>query len=179
MSSEESRPYQTEEITDISTAKLALRWSLEKIRQLDEEVQKLSNRLIGKEEEAYRLSKELAHQSNVSFNEKEITQKTQELLEEYRIMMGASMEQLWRKYAPQQAEFKNQLEDKIKSLEHDLNQLNRARNLNDENLNKAEENLARVDRERLEMAKEVQGMELEIAGYREKLVALEPEIQRR
>src|SRR5437588_12181194 len=101
MSSDELNKYQTEEITDLSTAKLALRWALEKVRQLDDEVQHLTNRLISKEEESSRISKELAHQSIISLNEKEITTKTQQLLEEYRGLMNASMEQLWKKYAPQ------------------------------------------------------------------------------
>src|SRR5437868_2350416 len=102
MSSEDIRHYHADEVTDLGTAKLALRWSLEKVRQLDDEVQRLSNRLIAKEDEASRLSKELAHQAAVSSNEKEITNKSQELLEEYRNLMNASMEQLWKKYAPQE-----------------------------------------------------------------------------
>ena len=52
---------------------------LEKVRQLDEETRRLSNRLIAKEEESSRLSMELAHQSTISLNEKDITSKTSQL----------------------------------------------------------------------------------------------------
>src|SRR5258706_15355040 len=143
MSSEELRHLQTDEISDLATAKLSLRWSLEEIRQLDEEVQRLSNRVIAKEEESSRLSKELAHQSSITLNEKELTAKTQQLLDEYRNLMDASMEQLWKKFAPQEASAKKQLQDKITALEHDLLQSTRIKDLSGENLKKAEENLAR------------------------------------
>ncbi|MBV9080012.1 MAG: hypothetical protein JO102_02715, partial [Elusimicrobia bacterium] len=76
MGSDDIRQFQTEDITDVSTAKLALRWALEKLRQEDEEVQRLTARLISKEEEASRLSKELARTAAESLNEKEITTKT-------------------------------------------------------------------------------------------------------
>src|SRR4051812_22280603 len=91
MSSDQKPVHDTEEISDLSTAKLSLRWSLEKIRQLDEEIQRLSHRLIAKEEEVSKLSKELAHQSTLSLNDREISSKTKQLLDEYRDMMGASM----------------------------------------------------------------------------------------
>ena len=162
MSSDEIQKYQAEEITDLSTAKLSLRWSLEKIRQLDEDVQKLSNRLISKEDEVSRLSKELAHQSTVSLNEKQISSKTNELLEEYKGLMEASMHQLWKKYAPQEAELKKQLEDRITEIGHDLTQVRRMKELDSENLTKAEDNLARVDKERLGLADIVRKKENEI-----------------
>ena len=146
MSSDDIRNYQADEVTDLSTAKLALRWSLEKMRQLDDEVQRMQNRLLAKEEEASRLSKELAHQSTISLNEKEIGSKTAQLLDEYRGLMGASMEQLWKKFAPQEAEAKKQLEDKLTGLEHDLLQIGRHKSLQEENLKNAEDNLARIDR---------------------------------
>ena len=141
MSSDNFDRYQTEDVNDLATAKLALRWSLEKIRQLDDDVQRMSNRMIAKEEEASRLSKELAHQSTVSMNEKDISGKTTQLLEEYRELMNASMEQLWKKFAPQEADAKKQLQDKVTALEHDLLQMGRTRNLSEENTRRSEDNL--------------------------------------
>ena len=40
-------------------SEITLRWALEKVRLLDEDIQRLNNRLISKEEESSRLSKEL------------------------------------------------------------------------------------------------------------------------
>ena len=102
--SSDIRNFQTEDITDIATAKLALRWSLEKVRQLDNDIQALNQRIADKDAESTRLSRELARSSTESLTEREITSKTQQLLDEYRVLMSASMEQLWRKYAPQEAE---------------------------------------------------------------------------
>src|ERR1044071_8178206 len=179
MSSDDRPTPYSEEISDLSTAKLSLRWSLEKIRQLDEEIQHLSHRLIAKEEEVSKLSKELAHQSTLSLNEKEISSKTVQLLDEYRGMMGASLDQLWKKYAPQEAEGKKLLQDRVTALEHDLQQTSRLKSLADENIKKAEDNLARVDRERLDLVENLRNRESEIMGLRERLVSLEPGIQKR
>ena len=79
------------------------------------------------QEEASRLSKELAHISSLHQNEREITVKTQQLLEEYRGLMSASMDQLWKNFAPQEAEIKKELQDRITALEHDNAQLSRLR----------------------------------------------------
>src|SRR4051812_18925554 len=178
MSSDDVRRFQTEDITDLATAKLALRWALEKVRLLDEEIPRLNGRMVSKEEESSRLSKELARQSNDALNEKEIVQKTHELLEEYRSLMGASMEQLWKKYAPQEAETRKYLEDRVHALEIDLDQSRRRMEGAEQNARRAHDVMAKTDHERLELAETLRKREIELVDLREKVVSLEPEIQR-